>query len=174
MPRLFVQFCLYSPVFFFIDCFSVIYYLRGTASKWVTNGSKSAVVDVTDFLCVSLGSRRVQLRSSLGSRTSCACSEAGFSSLNGGRAWGLYYRRASFCCAVLYGEKDSMQRIFIKKCFMFTGRSFCGVKRFTTRSRNSLKHFRKSQMMPDHVCLLRLRHKQLCIGWNSWFQLTGG
>jgi hypothetical protein len=28
---------------------------------------------------------------------------------------------------------------------------FCGVKRFTTGSRNSLRHFRKSQMMPVQV-----------------------
>jgi hypothetical protein len=29
-------------------------------------------------------------------------------------------------------QKDSMQRIFIKKCFLFTVRSVCCVKRFTT------------------------------------------
>jgi hypothetical protein len=29
-------------------------------------------------------------------------------------------------------EKDSMQRIFIKKCFLFTVESVCRVKRFTT------------------------------------------
>jgi hypothetical protein len=28
------------------------------------------------------------------------------------------------------GQKDSMQRIFIKKCFLFTVGSVCGVKRF--------------------------------------------
>jgi hypothetical protein len=30
------------------------------------------------------------------------------------------------------GQKDSMQRIFIKKCFLFTVGSACRVKRFTT------------------------------------------
>jgi hypothetical protein len=52
-----------------------------------------------------------------------------------------------FFCA----QKDSMQRIFIKKCFMFMVGSICRVKRFTTGSENSLKDVRKSQMMPDQV-----------------------
>jgi hypothetical protein len=49
----------------------------------VTNGSKTAVMDVICFLCVSLGSGTVQLHDSLCSRRACACSEAGFSSQNG-------------------------------------------------------------------------------------------
>jgi hypothetical protein len=44
-----------------------------------------------------------------------------------------------------------MQRIFMKKCFLFTVGSVCRVKRFTTGSRNSLKDVRKSQMMPDQI-----------------------
>jgi hypothetical protein len=48
-------------------------------------------------------------------------------------------------------QRDSMQRIFIKKCFLFTVGSVCHVKQFTTASRNSLKDVRKSQMMPDQV-----------------------
>jgi hypothetical protein len=48
---------------------------------------------------------------------------------------------------VFGGQKDSMQRIFIKKCFQFTVGSVCRVKQFTTGSRNSLKDIRKSQMM---------------------------
>jgi hypothetical protein len=54
--------------------------LRGRVSKYVTNGSKTAVMDVIGFLCVSLGSSTVQLHDSLGS--TCTCSEAGFSSQN--------------------------------------------------------------------------------------------
>jgi hypothetical protein len=41
---------------------------------------KKTVIDVTGFLCVSLGSSTVQLHDSLGSRRGCACSEAVFSS----------------------------------------------------------------------------------------------
>jgi hypothetical protein len=32
---------------------------------------------------------------------------------------------------VFYGQEDSMQRMLIKKCFLFTVESVCGVKRFT-------------------------------------------
>jgi hypothetical protein len=46
-------------------------------------------------------------------------------------------------------QKDSMQRMFIKKCFPFTVGNVCRVKRFTGGSRNSLKDAGKSQMMPD-------------------------
>jgi hypothetical protein len=49
------------------------------------------------------------------------------------------------------GRKNSMQRIFINKCFLFAVGSVSRVKRFTTGSRNSLKDVRKSQMMPDQV-----------------------
>jgi hypothetical protein len=42
--------------------------------------------------------------------------------------------------------QTSMQRIFIKKCFLFTVGSVCHVKRFTVGSRNSLKDVRKSLM----------------------------
>jgi hypothetical protein len=57
--------------------------IRGRVSKQVTNGSKTAAMDVIGFLCVSLGSSTVQLHDSLGIRRACACSEAGFSSQNG-------------------------------------------------------------------------------------------
>jgi hypothetical protein len=59
--------------------------------------------------------------------------------------------------------KNSMQRIFLKKGILFMVGSACCIKQFTTGSRNSLKSVRKSQMMPDHVALLRLRKKQLYI-----------
>jgi hypothetical protein len=43
--------------------------IRGTVSEKVTNGSKTAVMDVIGFLCVSLGSSTVQLHDSQFSRT---------------------------------------------------------------------------------------------------------
>jgi hypothetical protein len=49
------------------------------------------------------------------------------------------------------GQKGSMQRIFVKKCFLFTMRSVCCIKRFRTGSINSLKHLRNSQTMLDHM-----------------------
>jgi hypothetical protein len=62
------------------------YYTRRGVSKQVTNGSKTAVMDVIGFLCVSLCNNTFQLCDSLGSRGACTCSEAGFSSQNGDRA----------------------------------------------------------------------------------------
>jgi hypothetical protein len=50
----------------------------------------------------------------------------------------------------LSGQKDSMQRMFINKYFLFTVGSVCRVKLFTSWSRNYLKDVRKPQMMPDH------------------------
>jgi hypothetical protein len=114
------------------SCFCVLYYIRGRFSKQATSGSKTVVMDVIGFLCVSLGSSTVQLHDSIGSRRVCACSEVGFSSQNDDRAWGVYYWRAAFCCVFFCEQKDSMQRIFIKKCFLFMLGSVCRVKRFTT------------------------------------------
>jgi hypothetical protein len=53
-----------------------------------------------------------------------------------------------------------MQRIFVKKYFLFTVGSFCRVMRFTAESKNSLKDVLKLQMMPDQITLLRLWQKQ--------------
>jgi hypothetical protein len=39
--------------------------IEGTVSKQVTNASKTVVMDVIGFLCVSLGSSTVQLHDSL-------------------------------------------------------------------------------------------------------------
>jgi hypothetical protein len=44
-----------------------------------------------------------------------------------------------------------MQRLFIKKCFLFTVGNVCRIKRSTTGSRNSIKVIKKSQMMPNQV-----------------------
>jgi hypothetical protein len=60
--------------------------------------------------------------------------------------------------------KNSMQRILVEKCFLFTLGSVCRVKRFTTGSIDLLKDVRKKQIMPDQVALFRLRYKQLCRG----------
>jgi hypothetical protein len=97
-------------------------------------------MEVIGFLYVSLDSRRA-----------CACSEAGCSSQNGDRAWGVYYGRAAFVVRLFCGQKDSIQRMFIKKCFLFTIGSVCRVKRFTTGSRNSLMDVRKSRIMADQA-----------------------
>jgi hypothetical protein len=125
-------------------------------------------MDVIGFLCVSLGSSTVQLHDSLVNRRTCKCSEAGFSSKNGDRVWELYYRRTAFCCAVFLcfffcGQKDSIQKIFMKKYFLFTVGSVCRVKRFTAGSRNTVEDVPKSQMMSDQVGKrLRQQSKDFC------------
>jgi hypothetical protein len=48
-------------------------------------------------------------------------------------------RKEGFCSAFFCG-KDLVQRILIKKCLLFTVDYVCGLKRFTTGSRNSLGH----------------------------------
>jgi hypothetical protein len=71
-------------------------------------------------------------------------------------------QKDSFLLYVFFycGQKDSMQRLFINKCFLFTVGSVCRIKRFTTVSRNSLNDVRKSQLMPDQVWkLLRQQSK---------------
>jgi hypothetical protein len=103
-------------------------------------------MDVIGFLCISLGSSTVQLHDSLGSRRACACSEPGFSSQKA-TLLEEYTTKEQRYVVLFCGQKDSMQRIFIKKCFLFTVGSVCRVKRFTTRSRHFFKDVRKSQVM---------------------------
>jgi hypothetical protein len=88
-------------------------------------------MDVIDFLCVSLGSSTVQLHDSLGTRHACACSETGFCSQNVDSA-SEYTTEEQRSVVRFCGQNDSMQRIFIKKCFLFMVGSVCHVKGFTT------------------------------------------
>jgi hypothetical protein len=76
-----------------------------------------------------------------------------------------------------------MQRIFIKKCFLFTVGSVCCVKQFTAGSINSLKDVRKPQMMPDQLRKwLRQQSKDfyaadseaLVKRWDNYFSVGGG
>jgi hypothetical protein len=76
-----------------------------------------------------------------------------------------------------------MQRIFIKKCLLFTVESVCRVKQFTTGSRIPLKDVRKSQMMADQVRKwLRQQAKHfyaagfdvLTKRWNKCINVGGG
>jgi hypothetical protein len=55
------------------------------------------------------------------------------------------------CVVRFRWAKDSIQRIFLKKSFLFSVGIICRVKRFTTVSINSLKDNRNSQMLPDQM-----------------------
>jgi hypothetical protein len=53
-----------------------------------------------------------------------------------------------------------MERILIRKGFLFTEGSVCHLKLFATKTRNSLKNIRKPGMMPNLVALLSLRQEK--------------
>jgi hypothetical protein len=76
------------------------------------------------FPCVSLGSSTVQHHDSLGSRRACICSEAGFSSQNGHRAWRVCYEKqrsflSFFLCTKGLNAMDihkEMFPVYVGKC----------------------------------------------------------
>jgi hypothetical protein len=83
-------------------------------------------MDVIGFLCVSLGSSTIQLHDSLGNRGHAHVQRLV-----------LVVKMATVLdeCStedhryvVRCGQKDSMLRIFIKRCFLFTVGSVCRVK----------------------------------------------
>jgi hypothetical protein len=88
-------------------------------------------MDVIGFTCVSLGSSTVQLHDILGSRRACACSEAGFSSQNGDRVWGVYYRRPAFCFVFFLWAKGLSAKDIHEEMVPVCGGSVCGIKQFT-------------------------------------------
>jgi hypothetical protein len=72
------------------------------------------------------------------------------------------------------GQKNSMQKIFIKNCCLFTVGSVCHVEQFTAGSRHSVKDVRKSLTMPNQVTMLTLQQKQQYSRRKSSFELTEG
>jgi hypothetical protein len=64
------------------DLFVFVGLVRGSISKYVTNGNKTTVMDLIGFLCATLGRSTVKLQG----RRACSCSEASFSNQNGDRA----------------------------------------------------------------------------------------
>jgi hypothetical protein len=81
----------------------------------------------------------------LGSRSACACVEAGFSIQNGDLLEECSTEEQRSVVRFFLWAEDSVKMMFVKKCFLFTMGNVCRVKRFTTESRNSLKDVRKSQ-----------------------------
>jgi hypothetical protein len=102
----------------------------GRVSKYVTNGSKTAVMDVIGLLCASLGSSTVLLHDTLGSRRACACSEAGFSSHNGDNEAYTTEEQRSVVRFFLWAKVLSAKDIH-KEIFLFTVGSVYRVKRLT-------------------------------------------
>jgi hypothetical protein len=88
-------------------------------------------LDVVGFLHVSLGISTVQLNASLGSRRACACSRL-VSVVKMTTVLEEYTTEEQKSVVRFCGQKDSMQRIFIRKCFLFMVGSVCCVKWFIT------------------------------------------
>jgi hypothetical protein len=83
---------------------------------------------IIGFLCASLDSSTVQLHDSLGSRHACACSE-GVSGVKMATVLRESNTEEQGSVVRFCGQKDSIQRIFINKCFLFTVGSVGRVKR---------------------------------------------
>jgi hypothetical protein len=84
-------------------------------------------MDVIGFLCVSLGSSTVQQTIDQHENVQKLVSVVNMATVL------EEYTTDEQRSVVLFSvQKDSMQRIFIKKCFLFTVGSDCREKRFTT------------------------------------------
>jgi hypothetical protein len=81
-------------------------------------------MDVMGFLCVSLGSSTVQVADVQ------AHVQRLVSAVKMVTVFEEFTTEEQRCCAFFCREKDSMQRIFTKKCFLFTVGIVCRVKRF--------------------------------------------
>jgi hypothetical protein len=107
-------------------------------------------MDVIGYLCISLDNSTVQLHVS-----QCSRRHAHVQKLVSVVKMAIVLEKCTTeeqrSAALLLWAKGLNAKIFIKKYFLFTVRSVCRVKRFTTGSINSLKDVRKSQMMPDLV-----------------------
>jgi hypothetical protein len=100
-------------------------------------------------VCVSVGSSTVQLHDSLDSRRGCACSQTGYSSQNGDRVCGVYYRRAAFSCAFHLWKKYLNANNIYKETFLFYGGKCLSRKAVHNWiEKFSERHSLKSQMMP--------------------------
>jgi hypothetical protein len=129
-------------------------YIRGRVSKYVTNVSKTAVMDVICFLCLSLGSSTVHLHDSLRTRRICVQRLISVVKMATMREE-CTTEEQSYFVRYFSAQNDSMQRMFTTKCLMFRVGSVYHLKWFTTGSRNSLKVVRISQWCPTNC-------------WNGW------
>jgi hypothetical protein len=84
-------------------------------------------MDVVGCLCVSLGNSRVQLHDRLGSNAHAHVQKL-VSVVKMAMVLECILPEISVLLCVFCGQKDSMQRILIKKYFLFTVGSICCVK----------------------------------------------
>jgi hypothetical protein len=87
-------------------------------------------MDVIGFPCVSLGSSKVQLHDSIGSRCIYAFQRL-VSVVKMATVLEEYITEEQHSVVRFCGQKFSMQRTVINKCFRFMVGSICYVKHFT-------------------------------------------
>jgi hypothetical protein len=104
-------------------------YIRGRVSKWETNRSKTAVMGVIGFLCISLGSSTVQFHNCLCNRRACAVQKLVLVAKMAAVLEECTNEEQSSVVR-FFGQKDSMRKMFINKCVLFTMWNVCRVKRF--------------------------------------------
>jgi hypothetical protein len=113
--------------------FSLVFYIQGRNSKYVTNESTTVVMVVIGVLYVSLCSSTVQIHDSLGSRRACACSDADFSNQNGNRRTAVY-------CAFLWAKGLTAKDIH-KEMFPVNSRKCLSRKEVHNWAEKLGKHF---------------------------------
>jgi hypothetical protein len=87
----------------------------------------------------------------LGSRGACACSDAGFSSQNDDRAWGVHHRRSESCYAFLWAKGLNANDIYKETFPVYCGKCLSRKAIHNWLDKFSQGRSRKSQMMPDQV-----------------------
>jgi hypothetical protein len=102
-----------------------IQHLQGRISKYVTNGSKTAVMDVISFLWVSVSRSTIQLRGSLGSKGVCAYSKADFGSQIADRVEECTTKNKRSVICFLFWAKGLNAKAIQKEMFLFTVGSQC-------------------------------------------------
>jgi hypothetical protein len=99
--------------------------------------------------------QEIQLYGNLGNRSTCACSEAGFSSQIGDRAWGLSYRGAAFSLPFLDGKRIQCKGYSLKMFPVHGGNCL---------SRKAVYNW------VENVSLMTKRLKRRCrSSWDNWY-----
>jgi hypothetical protein len=106
-----------------------IHCIRGTDSKYVTNGSKTVIMNVISFICVSLDGSTVQLNDSQGSRRAAHVQRLVSIVKYPSCLWSILPTNSVLLCVLLWVKGRNAKDIN-KEMFLFTVGSVCSVKRF--------------------------------------------
>jgi ribosomal protein L44E len=84
--------------------------------------------------------------------------------------------KSSVLLSVFCGQKDSMQRIFIKNCFLFTVESVCRVKQLSREilSRTSKNRRRRPTGCGSEPDIYAAGFDALVKRWDKFINVSGG